>query len=250
MVSRDPLTRNDVSTGTTPDVANQARHKASEVVDQVQEQAGQVADRARQQATSRLDDQKERATGSLTSVAQALRQTGQHLREQDQGLAGDYTDQAAERIEQFAGYLRRRDLNRLIGDAEDLGRRQPALFLGGAFALGLLGARFLKSSTPQTQPRQGSMTGLTAGRQADYGAGAYPASYGAPAYMPVPTPGVGGGLPLTDAVVGGPPITDVVVGGPPITDALVGGPPVEESSRGQGRDSRKPQTRGGRDAGS
>ena len=34
-------------------------------------------------------------------------------------------------------------------DAQRLARRQPALFVGGAFALGLLGARFLKSSSPE-----------------------------------------------------------------------------------------------------
>jgi len=35
----------------------------------------------------------------------------------------------------------------MFGDARAIvGRREPALFLGGAFALGLLGARFLKSS--------------------------------------------------------------------------------------------------------
>jgi hypothetical protein len=33
-----------------------------------------------------------------------------------------------------------------MNDAQRLARRQPALFVGGAFAVGLLGARFLKSS--------------------------------------------------------------------------------------------------------
>ena len=32
-----------------------------------------------------------------------------------------------------------------MSDAEDWARRNPALFLGGAFALGLLASRFLKS---------------------------------------------------------------------------------------------------------
>jgi hypothetical protein len=42
----------------------------------------------------------------------------------------------------------------MVRNVEDFARRQPALFIGGAFMLGLLGARFLKSSA-QTDPSQG-----------------------------------------------------------------------------------------------
>ena len=42
----------------------------------------------------------------------------------------------------------------MVTQVEQYARRQPAIFLGGAFALGLLGARFLKSSNPQTATTQ------------------------------------------------------------------------------------------------
>jgi hypothetical protein len=38
-------------------------------------------------------------------------------------------------------------VTQLVGQLQHLARREPALFVGGAFALGLIGARFFKSST-------------------------------------------------------------------------------------------------------
>ena len=50
----------------------------------------------------------------------------------------------------FSERLKNKDVTELLNDAQRLARRQPALFVGGAFALGLLGARFLKSSRRRT----------------------------------------------------------------------------------------------------
>ena len=82
----------------------------------------------------------------MEGVANALRQTGEQLHEQDQGSVGRYAEQAAEQAERFSGYLRDRDANQLLNDVEDFARERPAIFLGGAFLLGAAAARFLKSS--------------------------------------------------------------------------------------------------------
>ena len=42
--------------------------------------------------------------------------------------------------------MREKDVQAIVRDVERYAREQPALFLGGAFVLGLLGARFLKST--------------------------------------------------------------------------------------------------------
>ncbi len=127
--------------------SEQAKQQSQQALQQTQQKATQAADQVRQKAKSQLATQKERAAGTLESVAQALHQTGQQLREQDQGSIGQYADEAADRVERFSGHLRERNVDQLVGQAEDFARRQPALFVGGAFALGLLGARFLKSSS-------------------------------------------------------------------------------------------------------
>jgi len=134
----------------TREVTGQVKETVGQVADQAQQAAGQVVDQARQQVSSRIAGQKDRAAEGLTSVAHALRQTSQQLREQDQEAVTGYIESAASQVERVSNYLKHNDLGGLIDDVEQFARRQPALFLGGTFVLGLLGARFLKSSRPTT----------------------------------------------------------------------------------------------------
>jgi hypothetical protein len=110
-------------------------------------QATGIAGRVREQATAQLDTQKNRATDGLGSVAQAVRQTTEHLRNNQHDTVARYAEQAADQIERFSQRLKEKDVGELMNDAQQLARRQPAMFVGGAFALGLVGARFLKSSS-------------------------------------------------------------------------------------------------------
>ena len=119
-------------------------------VGQMKQQAGQMAnqfmDQAKGQINSQLDTQKSRAAQSLTSVAQALRTTSQQLRGGEQEPIAHVTEQAAGVMDNVSTYLRDARVEDMVADVEGFARRQPALFFGGAFALGFLAARFLKSS--------------------------------------------------------------------------------------------------------
>lgn len=115
---------------------------------QGQESGPALKDRIRQTANTQLNRQKDRATDELGNVAQAVRQTTQQLRERDQHTAAHYIEQAANQLQRFSEGLKNKDVAELLNDAQRLARRQPALFIGGAFALGLIGARFFKSSPP------------------------------------------------------------------------------------------------------
>jgi hypothetical protein len=147
-------------------------------------------DRAREQVRSQFADQKERAAGSLESVADALRQAGQGLRDHEQAALGDYVQGAAEMVERVSDYLSRRDMDQLVREVEDMARRQPGLFVGGAFALGFLAARFLKSSrsngrTIAAQETSFARYPLTGDDEYDTamqtaGTGVDPAVYGSP----------------------------------------------------------------------
>jgi hypothetical protein len=135
----------DASARTTVDGGSGGQQ--APVLQQAGQKVSEVADQARTQVMSKLGDQKERAAGSLEGVAQALRQTGQQFRDQNQQPFGQFAEGAADMVERFTGYLNQRDVHQMVGEVESFARRQPALFLGGAFALGLLAARFLKSSS-------------------------------------------------------------------------------------------------------
>ena len=119
---------------------------------------GEAASTARERATEkvqdRLDGQVHRATDSLQSVAQSLRTAGEQL-PADNGMSR-YMLQAASQVDNLASFLDNRELTELIDEVEDFARRQPTAFLGGAFALGMIGARFLKSSQREKRLRGGS----------------------------------------------------------------------------------------------
>ena len=137
-----------------------------DVLKQAKESTGQVASQAygvaAKKATSAIDEQKTNLTQDLTSVANNIRQLGENLRgaEQAHGIVNTtakYSDTLATQVEQLSHYLDRKDLRELTADVERFARRNPAVFLGGAFVLGLLAARFLKSGNPnQALMRRGA----------------------------------------------------------------------------------------------
>ena len=120
-------------------------------------QGAGIADKVRDRAAAQLNTQKDRATDGIGSVAQVARETTQHLRERQHDTVAEYVEQAADQLERFSQSLKNKDVRELVEDAQRLARRQPALFVGGAFALGLAGARFFKSSP--SHERYGSDTG-------------------------------------------------------------------------------------------
>ena len=105
-----------------------------------------LMDRVRQGATTQLGNQKNKATEGLGTVAEAVRQTTQHLREQRHDTIARYVDEAANQLERISQRLRDKDLGEMLNDAQEFARRRPAVFIGSAFALGMISARFFKSS--------------------------------------------------------------------------------------------------------
>ncbi len=121
------------------DLLQQAKQTTNEVLGQVQEQAN-----------SQINRQKETAASQLDTVVNAVRRFGETLNNEGEGpiarFAAQYGDKAAEKLDGVARYLREQDPKRLLNDVQNFGRRQPALLIGGAFLLGLAGARIIKSS--------------------------------------------------------------------------------------------------------
>lgn len=108
--------------------------------------ASSLIGRVRDGATSQLTAQKGRVTDSLSSLARAVRTSTDSLRDNQQPAVADYVERAASQIERLSATLRDRDVNELVHDAQQFARRQPAIFVGAAFAAGMLAARFMKSS--------------------------------------------------------------------------------------------------------
>jgi hypothetical protein len=128
-----------------------------------------IAQKFRDQANARLSSQKDRALDGVGGVTQAIRETTQTLRDQRHDVVARYVEQVAGQVDRMAQSLRQKDVGELLDDAQQLARRQPALFVGSAFALGLLGARFLKSSPPDRMYSRGHSLGRTETRTGWHG---------------------------------------------------------------------------------
>ena len=127
----------------TRDLASEAQQLASDV-------AGQVT----QSAERQLAGGKERAAEAIGHLAEALRETRGQLRAKEMPVVQDYLGRAASQVEELARYLQRKNMRQVVGDLESFARREPVLFLGSAFVIGLVGGRFLKSSAPATDERE------------------------------------------------------------------------------------------------
>ncbi|MBK7215752.1 MAG: hypothetical protein IPH95_01455 [Candidatus Promineofilum sp.] len=148
--------------------ADQAGRKVSETAGVVKEQAkrtvSQVSEQAKTNVSSRMGD----VASELGSVAEAVRQTSEDLGSQDQPGIARYGNRIADQIESVSTYLNDRGVEDVLMDVEGVARRQPALFLGGAFTLGLLVGRFLRSSGQQMSYQDGGFRGYQ-----DYPSGGY-----------------------------------------------------------------------------
>lgn len=133
------------------DGSGSVKTQIRDVKNQVVDQAKQTLTQARDSAATSLTDSKGRLADQVTQVANAFRTTTDHLRQNDQSQLAGYADGVARQAERFAGYLRNADFRAMSQDVQELARRQPAVVVGGAFALGLLAARFLKSSERKTR---------------------------------------------------------------------------------------------------
>ncbi len=130
--------------------------QGQEVVNQAQEQAVKLVGQAREQATTQVATQKERAAGLLGAMGTALHDASGEVRKQDEAAMADFIDMAAEQVDQIARMLKEQDLGQLIETTQHFARRQPLMFLAAAVAVGIVGTRFLKSSSQSVDGPQSS----------------------------------------------------------------------------------------------
>jgi hypothetical protein len=159
----------EVLRGNTTGVSGSVKDVARGAYSQAGEVASQALGQVQEKATTTLDEQKRTLAQGLTSVATSIRQMGDTLRQSDQqagvvAVTAQYGDTLAHQVEYLSDYLERKDVGEIARDVGQFARRNPSLFIGGAFVLGLLGARFLKSSSPnQALMRTSGNTGANGG---------------------------------------------------------------------------------------
>ena len=128
------------------DKVSDIKDQASDLTSQAKDAAGQAISKAKETAVSQVAQQKDRAASSLDEIKSSVQEIAQSFESHGQGTLAGYTNQVASQVEKVAGYLKENDVDALAQDVQAYARQNPALFIGGAFVLGLALARFLKSS--------------------------------------------------------------------------------------------------------
>jgi hypothetical protein len=141
----------NMGSGTGEGGIEKAKDTAKTLIDQAKSTAGDAYETVAEKATSTIEEKKAGFAGGLTSVAESVRRVGDNLNQSgEQTPVAEYTARyaqtAAQKLEDVARYVDTKDLRSVARDVEGYARRNPAVFLGGAFALGVLAARFFKSS--------------------------------------------------------------------------------------------------------
>ena len=107
----------------------------------------------KERVTTRVDEQKNRAADGLGGIADVFRNASNELRNENETLAS-YVDMASDQMKRFADQIRQKGVADMLDDVHAFARRRPALFIGGAFLVGLGIARFLKASSDRNAMRE------------------------------------------------------------------------------------------------
>jgi len=145
----DEVSMTDDSTASSPRRTRGAANRAG-VRDglkaKLAEQRDVLRDQAQTKAREYAEQGKAKATDALDGVSRFFDDTARSLDDQLGAEIGDYVHRAAAAVEGFTETLKQKDVEELLDDARDLVRRNPALAIGAAAAVGFVLVRLLKST--------------------------------------------------------------------------------------------------------
>jgi len=94
-----------------------------------------------------VDERSTQAGEQVRANASDVRTVAEELRKQGKETPAKLAEQTADRAEKIGGYLTESDGERILGDIEDFGRRNPWAAALGGLALGFAASRLLKASS-------------------------------------------------------------------------------------------------------
>jgi hypothetical protein len=112
----------------------------------VGDSVGHLAERATGIGLMQADRGREAAADGVSKVADTIRRVSLDMQTEQPAIA-NAAETAADQAERIADYLRTTDAREILGSVENAARRQPLLFLGGAFVLGVAASRLFKAAS-------------------------------------------------------------------------------------------------------
>ena len=127
----------------------QASSKVEEATSVAQGKASELREQGSQRLREQIDQRSTQAGSQVRSLGEALRRSGNDLKNQGNGNAAGVTNEVADRLERVGGYLEQTSGDDVMRDIESFARRRPWMLAGIGAAVGLAVARFVKASSEQ-----------------------------------------------------------------------------------------------------
>lgn len=122
---------------------------------QVVEDAGQLATRAADIGLQQADRGRQQAANGIEQIAQSIRRVSTDLQVEQPAFA-NAANVAADGFERAGRFLQTTDARGILNSVENAARRQPLLFLGASFAIGVAASRFIKAGSQRAADRSTS----------------------------------------------------------------------------------------------
>lgn len=149
-----------------PNGAAGANSASEDAARRIKDSATSALQQTRDVAQQKLQEGTQRLAGQVQSAASALHRAAGDV-EQENSWIGMALHKTAEGLEGATRSLQEGDVRTLVTEINGFARRQPALFLGGALALGFILARVGKTAF-EASPEALAAGGATEGREAAY----------------------------------------------------------------------------------
>ena len=155
-------TEKTARTPSAADIKVAAKTQGKAVAKKVGEAAAGLKDQATDRARELASQGKNKATAALDSVTRLVDEAAGTIDDKIGEQYGAYARRAAEAVQGFASTLRSKEVDELLRDARDAVKKNPAIAISAAAALGFFLARVMKAGSapaeakkPATPPRTG-----------------------------------------------------------------------------------------------
>jgi hypothetical protein len=132
--------------GTSGSAKGKAKGAAREQAQKAKAAGREAGEQAAERAQSMTEQWRHTAADRVGTFARALHVTSEKLTEERQETVAGYFDSAAGSLDRVSATLHDRELPDLVDEAADFARRHPTVFFGGSVLVGVLLARFARSS--------------------------------------------------------------------------------------------------------
>lgn len=150
---------------------NGEQHPIVEAGKEAGQGVGVLTERATDLGFQQADKARDKAAEGLGQVTDSIRRVSQDM-EGDQPAIANVVTTAADQADRIAEYLRNTDARQILSTVEDVARRQPLVFLGGAFVLGLAASRLIKAAGGSAQGQSAQKPGQQSGLGQQWSSGA------------------------------------------------------------------------------